>query len=888
MNWRMLTCPAGARPDRISSSCQMHYNSFMIKLTPCMANRRGRRWAGALIALATLVSAAAASAQMTGDEGGTASSPMVSGVPATPTAQSALDSAMAYAAGAKQELDAIKLELDQIEATIQRQSADDAALSQLRASIDPLQQRASAVVGDVMPRIQSAEVRLKQLGPAPEDGKGGESELVKTERAEQNKILATYQGVAAQARVLVVRGEQLGARIGETRRALFTERIFERQASALSPKLWYDVAKAIPLLASRSALLLSDWWDNLQGKLGIFAKVSLTGAFVLIGLLWLPARRLLLRFGERDPGRAQPSQLRKTSAAAWLTLVYVLVPGAALFIVYTTLALLDLLPDRIENVVSSAFNAILFYSLVQGLAWAILAPSRATWRLVPLKDGETRRLLVLLLTTVAIFVIGEWLDDVNTVLFAPLAVAIGKELVVSVLIALFAGMALRIIINSRQQADAETAARLHWSWLFTIAWIGTISIFVAAISGFLSLASFIASQLVVGGTILASLMLVLKLTDAVLTEGLEGDTGPGARIAQFIGIRHQALVQIGLILSGLIRISLVLIAISLLAVPWGIESTDVFGWLKTGFFGFQVGDITISFSAILLGIGIFLTGVIITKSVQRWLDQSYLPRTKLDTGVRNSVKTGFGYLGVLLAAMAAITYVGLDLSNIAIVAGALSVGIGFGLQSIVNNFVSGLILLAERPIKAGDWVVAGGAEGYVRKISVRATEIETFDGATVIAPNSDLISSPVTNLMHGNNVGRIKVGVGVTYGADPEQVRKILLKCAEEHPGILRTPEPRVFFMNFGDSSLDFELRAHLANIDNGLSVRSDLRFAILAALRAEQIEIPFPQRDVNMHGLGQLEASIERLAAAIGKTADLAGAAKPASTAKKKGPPDT
>jgi small-conductance mechanosensitive channel len=353
------------------------------------------------------------------------------------------------------------------------------------------------------------------------------------------------------------------------------------------------------------------------------------------------------------------------------------------------------------------------------------------------------------------------------------------------------------------------------------------------------------------------LVLATRLVDSLLSDGLEGKDGDPGKIAAMFRVRRDSVIQIGILLSGVLRIVLVLVAISFLLVPWGVGSKDVTGWLKAAFFGFTVGELTISVSAILVALAIFLVGVVVTRAIQGWLDQRLLPHTRLDVGIRNSLMTTFGYAGIIAAAAVGFTFLGLDLSNLALVAGALSVGIGFGLQSVVNNFVSGLILLAERPIKAGDWIVVGDEEGYVSKISVRATQIETFDRATVIVPNSDLISGVVKNWMHTNMMGRIRVAVGVAYSADPEQVRAILLKCAEEHPALLRDPEPRVFFQDFGASSLDFELRAYIGNVDVALSTRSDLRFAILKALRAAGIEIPYPQQDLHLKDIDRIEKAL-------------------------------
>jgi len=186
-------------------------------------------------------------------------------------------------------------------------------------------------------------------------------------------------------------------------------------------------------------------------------------------------------------------------------------------------------------------------------------------------------------------------------------------------------------------------------------------------------------------------------------------------------------------------------------------------------------------------------------------------------------------------------------SKLMIVAGGLSVGIGLGLQGVVNNFVSGLILLFERPIKVGDWVEVSSGQGYVRHIGPRATEIETFDRASIIIPNADLVTSAVQNWFHKNRIGRVRVAVGVGYGSDPERVRDILLDCAATNESVMTSPEPRVCWMDFGDSSLDFELRAYIGNYANALIIRSALRFAIFKALKDAGIEIPFPQRNLHI-----------------------------------------
>ena len=259
--------------------------------------------------------------------------------------------------------------------------------------------------------------------------------------------------------------------------------------------------------------------------------------------------------------------------------------------------------------------------------------------------------------------------------------------------------------------------------------------------------------------------------------------------------------------------ALIIAALPFLMLQWGFSGADIRDWFKSLFFGIEVGQFRISLARILLGIVLFIALLFATRLFQRWLREKALQQTRMDPGIANSIDTVVGYVGIALAALLAVSYAGLDITNLAIVAGALSVGIGFGLQSIVNNFVSGLILLIERPIKVGDRIVVGDQQGLVRRISVRATEIETFDRASLIVPNSELITGRVLNWTHRDSLGAVNVKVGVGYDSDPEQVIAILKKCADEHPEVLRAPAPVAFFENFGDSALMFNLRISLPDI---------------------------------------------------------------------------
>ncbi len=269
--------------------------------------------------------------------------------------------------------------------------------------------------------------------------------------------------------------------------------------------------------------------------------------------------------------------------------------------------------------------------------------------------------------------------------------------------------------------------------------------------------------------------------------------------------------------------------------------------------GFDIGEFRIIPARVLWALLIFGSIIIFSSWVRSQMENNWLKMTGMGQGARDAMVTITGYVIFIAALFAGLSAAGFDFGNVAIVAGALSVGIGFGLQNIVNNFVSGLILLFERPVRKGDWIAVGGTEGIVKEIQIRSTRIQTFDRSDVIVPNSELISNQVTNWVLSNRGGRAIIPLGVAYGTDTQKVRDILLAIADENENVNKSglyPAPVVLFRAFGDSSLDFELRVFLRDIDKRLSVISEINFAIDKAFREAGIEIPFPQRDLHVKSL--------------------------------------
>ena len=307
------------------------------------------------------------------------------------------------------------------------------------------------------------------------------------------------------------------------------------------------------------------------------------------------------------------------------------------------------------------------------------------------------------------------------------------------------------------------------------------------------------------------------------------------------GLRRNALAQISVILQGVARVVALVVAVAAVLKPWGVQSQDMFGSLRSAYFGFSLGGVTLSLSSMIGAAIVFAIAVFVTRLIQNWLGVRLLPQTRLDAGASNSVQTIFGYLGVIIAILLAGAQIGVDVQKLALIAGGLSVGIGFGLQTIANNFVSGLILLWERTIRVGEWVVVGAEQGFVRAINARATEIETFDRGILIVPNSNLVSGIVKNWVRNDRVGRIIVSVNVAYESNLDEMRDLMIAAAKAQDQVLAIPAPSVLFAEFGDWALKFNLICFVDDIELGERTRSDINFDILRRMREAGLRIAYP-----------------------------------------------
>ncbi|MDX6806496.1 DUF3772 domain-containing protein [Terrihabitans rhizophilus] len=737
------------------------------------------------------------------------------------------------------QLDATKATLDAIEVELAKPDLDDGALGELVTRINEARSGIGDVQGSLTPQQQAINTRISQLGEKPAEGAPPESPEITQERDAQ---LATRQPIdeaLKRAGLLLVQSDQALERATAKRRDLFASRVLNRSYSLLSPQLWTAVASEAPRRWAASQALLNQFANQFTGKLSPQTGAILAGAILLAIVIAWPLRVAVQRLARRyvfaqDTGPG----VKRSAVALLLVIIITAAPLAAAFIVFQGLVGPGLVPNRLIPFMTRLVILTGVLGLIAGLTHAVLAPGRPSWRLTDLSNAAAERLRPYPLWIGTIYVLTRavraFLDSTGV----GLAPTVAIDGISALLVAAAFAAALRPSLYAAETADAprpEQDAGWGRGVVRVVAWILIGAVLVCLVAGYVSLAFFLAQQMIWLSIIGAMFYMLNQLVDGLCA----GSASAIGRFAQgTIGLRDQSFDQLCAIFSGVMRLLLITLALFMAAAPWGVQSGDAVGWFRRALSGFQLGSLSVSPAAILGALVFLIGGVLLTRGVQRWLEKSYLPHTRLDEGLKNSIRTATGYAGVLAAVAVAVSSVGFGLEKLAIVAGALSVGIGFGLQSVVSNFVSGLILLAERPVKVGDWVSIGSQEGNVRRISVRSTLIEQFDRSTVIVPNSDLITKPVLNRTHQNPLGRVQLNLGTGFAAGVQEVRSILLEVVTSHRAVLSSPAPIIQIVSTTDSGVQWQVFCYVASPRQVASTKGDLYLDILTQLQAKGLNI--------------------------------------------------
>lgn len=745
----------------------------------------------------------------------------------------------------REKISDISKQTDKLEAILKRNSDNDAILVDVRTDLESLARELLESGVAFRPRLADINKRLDEIGPPRGEDDAPEPPALTEERKKLIHEKAEINALLGEAESVSLRVNRLIAEIVQIRRDLFKNTLSRRYdiSVAVSPEVLHEFNEE----NARLYQTISSWLlfvSNYKLKDTLLATLY---ALLAAGVMWFGGRRLFGNIFNADPDTAEPSYISRLSVAFWSTLLPSAALAVFLAVTYFFYNYYNVFRYDIAQMTVTLFNVVAIMFFVHRLSNAVFAPAHPQWRLLPVRSGAARTLLWLTSLT-ALVTGGDFVaSKINDVMGSPLSLTVAKSFFATV----FVGILVIMIALVRPYEDAAGQPKKwppFFRGLFFLVGGGTI---IAALLGYIGLARFISQQIVITSAILATMYIGYLSAGAISEIGAFSKTKFGRRISTRLKLDETSEDQLALVISIIINVIVLAVGIPLIFLQWGFQWGDIQSWVYNVAREIRIGSISISLIGILSGLLLFLVGYFGTRGFQRWLDSKVMARGRMDAGVRNSIGTAVGYAGIALAALVGISAAGIDLSSLALIAGALSLGIGFGLQNIINNFVSGLILLAERPFKVGDWIVAGGVEGNVRKISVRATEIETFRRQTVILPNSELINSAVGNWTLRNRLGRVDIPVTASYENDPRKVHQLLLDIVSGHPQVLRNPAPSVSFDGVTDSTMSFTIRVFVSDISSTQALTNDVRFTIVEKFKEKGIAVP--SRDLAVKGLPEV-----------------------------------
>ena len=728
------------------------------------------------------------------------------------------------------------------------------ALPPLRAQALDLQALGEKTAAQAQADLTVADARMAQLGPPPASP-GGEDPTIARVRRDLTARRAAIDANVKGGRLLSVAAGQAVDDVAERERELFNARIFRRGFSPLTPAFWADLAQSLPPDLARVGHAAVEAADAARdAKEPRAALILLGGAAAALTLLWPVGLFMAAVARRRVIADIPPTSLRRSTFAVGNLVIDVVIPLAAAGAMAVAAKWSGVLSPRAASLVDSLVFAIAWGGVVVGVGRALLRPEAPSWRIAPISDATARRLALLPYAVALVTMAGLMILRLNSVVGASLAATVAAHCAIGVAYSALAAASLVLLGLGRARPAPDAAAdgtkaavakavateRRSSGWSLVAVAVGAaIAVSLSAtLLGYAVFGAMVAGQIYWVGLMAGLAYLLLTFVDDLCDAAFAPHGWAERSLTVVFDLRRATIEQLGVLTSAVVRLALLALFLTLALSPFGRGAGTTWGQILSAGRTLRVGTLVISPGAVLGGVVSLAVGVALVRGLQRWLDKRYLPATGWDIGVKNSVSTAVGYLGMGAAIFWALASAGLGLEKVALIASALSVGIGFGLQQIVQNFVSGLILLAERPVKVGDWVNVSGVEGDVRNIRVRATEIQLLDRSTVLVPNSELVTKAVQNKTLHAPRGRAEVLVSIGDPTRAAEARRLILEAFDRHDGVLCDPEPKVFIDAVANGAVAFKCFAYVDGPRDAYSVRSQLYFDVLAAFAKADIAL--------------------------------------------------
>jgi small-conductance mechanosensitive channel len=739
--------------------------------------------------------------------------------------------------------------LDRIADVSTRPNLVSAEIEQLRLEAQEVRDSANGAAQGARDELAQLRTLLAAIEPtASPDAKPGERkgrtnepDDVRQERERLRSQVALIEGRVKQAELAAARADILIQQLGRLRGETFVRTLLHKTPSPFAPATWEQAWTDLGDVLVQQRVGATMWFSGgaTSGPLSA-APVALIGAAITVGLWWW-IRRLRQRYG-RDSGIAEPTYRQRVAAAALDGLGSVAAPVLALLFLMVVFRSGN--PGAATTYfVTKTATGLAIALLASGLGESALAPMRPVWRIASFDDNAARLLSHRLQRLAWSYAILSALQGLLTPPYPdrPALEALVTLLFVAVAVPLTIWV-FRAEAWNRGQANEEGsrqplggrpwAAGRHLITLIALLSLG------AAVLGYGNLADHLYDSLLFTLITIALALVVRQAVYDLVETASAPDTPSGRWMRQAMGLALDSPLKGRFLL--LLMLDLTLLALMSVVLPaiWGVPSDDILDWMWRLMTGLKIGGHTISLVAILIGVAVFVLALAALQLVRRTMRERVLPQMEINQTVQYTIDAGLNYVGIVAAALLGITALGVDFSNLALIVGALSVGIGLGLQGIANNTISGVILLVERPIKVGDWVTVGRHEGSVKRINIRATELQTSSRASVIVPNSEFLQTAVINWTYADNMSRVDIAITVVHGSDLAKVEAALMKAATENPLVSTTPKPFTVFAKIAPNGLDWELRCFLRNIATTPVARTQLNHAVLNNLAEAGIEI--------------------------------------------------
>ena len=734
--------------------------------------------------------------------------------------------------------------LDTITNRLNKGNTNKEQINEISQTLNQIQSTLSQIRLSYNTKQEAIQKKINTLGPLP-DKDQEEPAPIATQRQNFNQEADQTKATIIQIDLLLAKIDELNNLILKKRNQQLLNNILVKQSSIFHPQ---EFSQSLSVFSQFVVELLTSplqWYQQLnhlqktEVNKNLFS--ILAGIISALIIAYGISRYISHWFGYKKTIE-HPHYSQKVRAGIWVFIAQGVIPATTIgaFILWLkNCAIINL--SSFGTLLNSAAIYLLYYYLIKAAVKTIFTPHNGKWRIIEVDNDRANAICSSLIFAAAAICFISFLLELSDLIKNDISITYSLKIISNAVKAFcIIWISYKALYDTKTLTDADLTEEASISDLSTSSKISLLVTFTITLAFLLSFLGYIRlSEYIINRFIFSGISIgIIYITDKLIRTAIHRLLLLRFWIRTF-RIHRRALVKTEFWLGLTLTPIMWLLAFLILLAVWGVPVDLLLARSKSFLVGFNIGGVRISISSILLGIFCFFVALSFSKMLKNSFIKGKLSNIEMEDGIRNSIVSSINFLGFIFSALLAIAVMGGSLSSIAIIAGALSFGVGLGLQNMVGNLAAGLTILWERPIKIGDWIVINDLEGIVKKINIRSTELETWDKSVVIIPNASILSQSLINYTYTGKTGRVVIKVNVGYDSDIALIRQTLLEIALSNSEVLKNPAPYVLFNNLGDSSLEFQLNCYTANVFNRSLISNDLREKIINRFRDLAINIP-------------------------------------------------